>query len=121
MDNMNSILGTIRQMIDGEANGDAFDLDLITHINATFMTLHQLGVGPKEGFMIEDDTTEWTDFLPLSPALNMVKSYMYLKAKLVFDPPPSATTVQAFERMVSEYEWRLRTGCDTGKGEIQNG
>lgn len=121
MDNMNSILASIRQMVGGEVNGDAFDLDLITHINMVFMELMQLGIGPAEGFSIEDDTAVWTDFMDYGAALNAVKTLMYLKVKLVFDPPPSATTVQSFEREIARLEVRLNMLCDTRKGENQNG
>ena len=121
MDNMNSILASIKQMVGGEVNGDTFDLDLITHINMVFMELMQLGVGPAKGFYIEDDTDLWTDFMDYGPALNAVKTLMYLKVKLVFDPPPSPTTVQSFEREIARLEWRLGAQCDTGKEENQNG
>lgn len=107
MDELSSILTSIKKMLGIDATYTQFDSDIIIHINAVFMTLNQLGVGPQEGFSIEDDTSAWTDFLDDSPLLNTVKTYMYLKVKLLFDPPASSSTADSMKRMADECEWRM--------------
>ena len=89
-----------------------FDEDIITHINSVFLNLTQLGVGPEEGFMIENDTAVWEDFIDDSIQLQAVKTYMYLKVKLLFDPPLSSSVTESFTRMIAELEWRLNVAVD---------
>ena len=89
-----------------------FDEDIITHINSVFLNLTQLGVGPEEGFMIEDDTSVWEDFINDSIQLQAIKTYMYLKVKLLFDPPLSSSVTESFTRMIAELEWRLNVAVD---------
>lgn len=121
MNELNSILTSIKKMLGITEEYTHFDSDLIMHINSVFMVLQQLGVGPDEGFMIEDDTDMWTDFLPNGPVLNVVKSYMYLKVRLLFDPPIGSGAMESMKNIISEYEFRLNVAVDPGKGEIQNG
>lgn len=104
---MESILIYIRQMILGNSEETHFDPDLIMHINSTFSTLHQMGVGPEETFSILGDKEVWSDFTGETNDYNEVKTYMYLKVKLVFDPPSSANVLAAMERQKDELEWRL--------------
>jgi hypothetical protein len=78
------------------------------HINSVFLNLNQIGVGPEEGFLIEDKSAEWIDFIEDSAQLQAVKTYMYLKVKLLFDPPLSSAVIESTNRMIAEYEWRLR-------------
>jgi len=85
-----------------------FDHDIITHINTAFSTLTQLGVGPAEGFMIEDETAEWVDFIDDTDLqYNSVKTYVYLRVRLLFDPPTTSYLIAAFQDQVRELEWRL--------------
>lgn len=109
---MESILNSIKKMLGPDAEYDHFDPDIIMHINTVFMVLQQLGVGPKEGFYIEDDTTTWAEYLVDPTKLQMVKTYMYLKVKLVFDPPTSSTVMNAITQSINEYEWRLNVAVD---------
>lgn len=103
-----SILDSIKKPLGLDANYDVFDQDVIMHINTQFSTLHQLGIGPAEGFMIEDATTKWDAFLPGGdPRYSSVKTYIYLKVKLVFDPPPSSFVIASMEKQIAELEWRL--------------
>lgn len=104
---MESILTSIKKMLGPSFDDDHFDPDIIMHINTTFFTLRDLGVGPAEGFFIEDASTTWSEFLDDSVACNAVKTYMYAKVKLVFDPPQNASHIKCLENIVSEYEWRL--------------
>ena len=84
---MESILTSIKKLLGIEEEYTQFDNDIIMHINTVFLNLTQLGVGPSEGFLVEDDTATWYDFIGDSNQLQAVKSYMYLKVKLLFDPP----------------------------------
>lgn len=114
MENMKSILGSIRKLIGGLAEAETpFDSDLILHINSVFDIVNQLGVGPKEPFQITDETETWDDFFSDSKVINMVKSYMYLKTKLLFDAPTTGVLHEAMERQVQEFEWRLQVAGDT--------
>ena len=107
-----SILTSIKKMLGIAEDYTEFDEDIITHINSVFLNLTQLGVGPEEGFMIEDDTAIWEDFIDDSIQLQAVKTYMYLKVKLLFDPPLSSSVTESFTRMIAELEWRLNVAVD---------
>ena len=107
-----SILTSIKKMLGVAEDYTEFDEDIITHINSVFLNLTQLGVGPEEGFMIENDTAVWEDFIDDSIRLQAVKTYMYLKVKLLFDPPLSSSVTESFTRMIAELEWRLNVAVD---------
>lgn len=102
-----SILDKTKKMLDIESDYDVFDSTIIAHINSVFSTLQQLGIGPTEGFMIEDDQVEWPAYLENKLHLNMVRSYMYLRVKTLFDPPPTSFALAAVKEQISEMEWRL--------------
>ena len=104
---MNSILTSIKKMLGVDEEYDCFDTDIILHINSVLMILTQLGVGPSEGFIITDKTATWKDFLKDTKKLESVKSYVYLKVKLLFDPPLSSAVMEATNRLISELEFRL--------------
>lgn len=106
-----SILKSTKKILAIADEYTVFDLDIITHINTAFSILTQLGVGPVEGFMIEDDTAVWTDFDPVDDHFNYnaVKSYVFLKVRQLFDPPATSYLISAVERQVEELEWRLNT------------
>lgn len=110
---MESILTSIKKLLGIAEEYEHFDADLIVHINSVFLNLTQIGVGPEEGFMIEDKTYEWGDFMDDAVQLQAVKSYMYLKVKLLFDPPLSSAVIDSTNRMIAEYEWRLRLAAET--------
>lgn len=113
---MESILTSIKKLLGITEEYTHFDADLIMHINSVFTILTQLGVGPKEGFRIEDELATWNDFLQTDSLLfDSVKSYMHLKVKLLFDPPLSGTVMEAYNRMISEFEWRLNVTADPGQ------
>ena len=109
---MESILTSIKKLLGIEEEYTQFDNDIIMHINSVFLNLTQLGVGPAEGFLIEDDTATWADFIGDSNQLQAVKSYMYLKVKLLFDPPLSSSVIESMNRMIAELEWRLNVAVD---------
>ena len=107
-----SILTSIKKMLGIAEDYTEFDEDIITHINSVFLNLTQLGVGPEEGFMIEGDTAVWEDFINDSIQLQAVKTYVYLKVKLLFDPPLSSSVTESINRMIAELEWRLNVAVD---------
>lgn len=103
-----SILRSTKKILGLSPDYDAFDLDVATHINTAFFTLQQLGVGPADGFMIEDADAEWSELELHRVSLAAVKTYVYLKVRLLFDPPENSRHVQALEDQVDELEGRLR-------------
>lgn len=112
---MESILNSIKKMLGPSADYDHFDPDIIMHINTVFMTLTQLGVGPSDGFYIEDDTTTWLEFVPDLKNFQAIKTYIYLKVKMVFDPPQSSSVLEAMKQQITELEWRLNHAAETKK------
>lgn len=110
---MDSILTSIKKLLGITEEYTHFDADIIMHINSVFMTLTQLGVGPPEGFSIKDDSAIWADFLPEGPVFESVKSYMYLRVKLLFDPPLTSSVSDSMNRMISEFEWRLNVSAES--------
>ena len=109
---MESILTSIKKLLGIDEEYTQFDSDIIMHINSVFLNLTQLGVGPSEGFQIEDDSDTWEDFIGDSNQLQAVKSYVYLKVKLVFDPPLSSSVIESMNRMITELEWRLNVAVE---------
>lgn len=107
-----SILISIKKLLGISSEYDFFDADVIMHINTAFMVLYQLGVGPSTPFMIEDASATWSDFLGDSNDLAGVKTYIYLKVKLVFDPPQSSAAMEAIKQNIAELEWRLNATSD---------
>ena len=111
-----SILTSVKKLLGLDASYDAFDADILIHINSVFSILAQLGVGPDNGFSIVDASAVWSDFIPDSdPRLNMVKSYMYAKVRSLFDPPTSSTVAQALNDSIKEFEFRLNVQVDPGE------
>lgn len=104
-----SILTSTKKVLGIAKDYTAFDLDVIMHINATFSILYDLGLGPVDGFMIEDSSAEWEDFAAPSNQLNLVKTYVFLKVRMLFDPPTTSFLIDAMSKQISEYEWRLNT------------
>lgn len=109
---MDSILTSIKKLLGITAEYTQFDTDLIIHINSVFSILTQLGVGPSTGFSIHDEYSVWTDFLPEDSRLEMVKTYVYLKVRLMFDPPDRSAVADAMKRQIDELEFRLNVAAD---------
>ena len=112
-----SILMSVKKMLGGlnPEEESPFDADIIMQINGVFSNLQQLGVGPKEGFSIEDSGKLWTEFSTDTIILNMVKPYMYAKVRLAFDTPTSGAVKEALEHQVSELEYRMNVRVDSGE------
>lgn len=104
-----NILKTLKSLLGGDVESGAFDLDIIVHANSAFMVLHQLGVGPDPAFSITTGDEIWDDFFgPGDPDFMAVKTYIYLKVRLVLDPPTSSFVLTSFQKHLDEFEWRLR-------------
>lgn len=113
---MASILEDIKKMIGPSASYDAFDQELMIHINSVFSILKQMGVGPQdETFKITGTSEDWYDFFEEGENLEMVKTYLFLKVKTIFDPPQSSAVADAYNRQISELEWRLNVEVDPGQ------
>lgn len=110
---MDSILTSIKKLLGITEECTDFDSDIIMHINSVFMILNQLGIGPSEGFRIEDKSSDWDEFIDDAECLDAVKSYMHLKVKLLFDPPLNSSVMAATNQMINELEWRLNVQAET--------
>lgn len=108
-----SILTSIKKLLGIAPEYTQFDADLIMHINSVFMILNQLGVGPPTPMVISGDSQTWSEFMANEGTSQLVKSYMFLKVKLLFDPPQNGTLVQAMKDQIAEFEWR--SNVFTGK------
>lgn len=102
-----SILNSTKKILGLDQSYTAFDPDVIMHINSVFSTLNQLGLGPINGFMIDDATATWDTFIGNDPRLNSVKTYVYLRVRLLFDPPSLSFVIEAMKDQIRELEWRL--------------
>lgn len=109
-----SILTSIKQMLGISEDEEAFDPEIIAYINAVLSDLNQIGVGPSDGFQIQDDRETWKDFIQDNPKLSQVKPYIYMKVKLIFDPPTSSSLVEVINSSIREIEWRLSNAIETG-------
>lgn len=110
---MDSILTSIKKLLGIDESYEIFDPDIIMHINSVFMVLRQMGVGPPGGFSISDDSAVWTDYIPDIEKIEAVKTYIYMKVRLVFDPPTSSALLDALKQSIQEYEWRLNVEAET--------
>lgn len=111
---MDSILTSIKKLLGITEEYTHFDADIVMHINSVFTILCQLGVGPESGFSISDASAVWSDFLPDNSNLELVKSYMYQKVRLLFDPPQSSALLDAMKQSISELEWRINVQAESG-------
>lgn len=102
-----SILTSTKKILGIAEDYEAFDVDVLTHINSVFSTLNQLGIGPEEGFVIEDAAATWSDFLGDDLRLNNVKTYVYLRVRLLFDPPTTSFLIASLNEQAKELEWRM--------------
>ena len=110
---MESILTSIKKLLGYEEETTAFDDDIIMHINSVFADLAQIGVGPSEGFSISDAVKTWRDYIGNDLSVANVKQYVYLKVRLVFDPPTNSSVLASMERTIEKLEWRLNVASDT--------
>lgn len=112
-----SILTTIKLMLGIPEDYESFNTQIILHINSVFGILNQLGVGTKEPFKITGAAETWSSFLEDKTNLELVKTYMFLKVKMAFDPESSGFTTTSIKELVDEYEWRLYMIADQDRLE----
>jgi hypothetical protein len=112
----NSILGSMKSALGLAQDYGPFDAEIIMHINSIFGDLHQLGVGPEIGYEIEDVSNTWTEFFGDDKRLSNIKSYTYLRLRLLHDPPAQQQVVTAFEKQIEKAEFRIQIAQD----EIKN-
>lgn len=111
---MNSILTSIKKMLGIEEEYEQFDQDIIMYINAVLGILTQIGVGPENGYSIVDKNNTWNDYISDISKLEMVKTYIYMKVRLMFDPPQSSSVIEVLNKQISELEWRMHIQVDPG-------
>ena len=109
---MESILTSVKKLLGIDEEYKQFDTDIIIHINSVLMVLTQIGVGPSEGFSISDEYATWEDFISDKTYLNSVKTYVYLRVKLLFDPPLSSAASESIKKIADEFEWRLQVAAE---------
>ena len=114
---MDSILTSVKKLLGIAEEYEHFDQDIIIHINSVLMILTQIGVGPSNGFSIIGKESTWTDFVTDIKQIEAVRTYVYLKVRLIFDPPSSSAVMEAINRTVSELEWRLSVAVDPGRSK----
>jgi hypothetical protein len=102
-----SILDSTKKTLNLGASDTSFDVDVVLHINSVFSILTQLGIGPAEGFMIQDSVPTWDAFIGADPRFNLVKTYVFLRVRLLFDPPTSSFALDSFQKQIDQFEWRL--------------
>jgi len=110
---MDSILTSIKKLLNIDAEETYFDGDIVIYINSALMVLNQIGVGPAIGFSISDATATWTDFLSVNTMLDSVKSFVHMSVKLEFDPPSTSFGIESLKRSIERYEWRIMTMAET--------
>lgn len=112
---MESILTSIKKLVGVNEDCTDFDTDIIMHINTVFSGLNQMGAGPEGGFYIKDKYPVWSDYIPkTNKNLEMIKTYVYLKVRLLFDPPTISALLESLKQLIAEYEWRISVEVDTG-------
>lgn len=110
-----SIFESIKSLLGPDASYDVFDQDILIHINTAIAVLTQLGVGPATGFIVTGPDETWQDFIGNDKTLQMVKTYIYMKVKMAFDPPANSSVLNAYNEACKEYEWRLNVEVDPFK------
>lgn len=116
---MESILTSIKKLLGPSAEDTHFDSDIIMHINTVLMDLNQLGVGPEEGFVITGKSETWDDFVPEASLARLegIKSYIYLRVRLLFDPPTNSAVIESINKQIDKLEWRINVAAESIKTE----
>lgn len=114
---LNSVLNTTKKLLGLDADDDSFDSDICIGINSAILTLSQLGLEGNEGFIVTDDTQEWSDYLNDNKLLPMVQQYIHLKTKMSFDPPQNSIVCENLKQIITELEWRIRMVSETNSKE----
>jgi hypothetical protein len=107
-----SIFETIKALLGPDSNYTVYDNDILIHINSVLSTLTQLGIGPSSGFRVTGPIETWSEFLGDRSDIDSVKTYVYLKVKLIFDPPSNSSVAKAYEETCKELEWRMNVAVE---------
>lgn len=121
---MDSILTSIKKMLGVTEEYEHFDQDIIIHINSVFSILKQLGVGPDKGYSISDKSNTWNEFISEDGnTFADVKTYIYLKVRLMFDPPSNSSLIESINKQIAELEWRMNVAYENNRkeGEEESG
>lgn len=118
---MESILTSIKKLLGINEEYTHFDIDIIMYINSALGILTQMGVGPSDGYSISDKESTWSNFITDMRKLEFVKTYIYLKVRLDFDPPTSASHIDVINRKIQESEWRISVQVDPGEEVVSDG
>ena len=110
---LDSVLNTIKKLLGIDADDDSFDSDICIGINSAILTLSQLGLEGKEGFIVTSDEQEWSDYLNDNKLLPMVQQYIHLKTRMSFDPPQSSIVGESLKQIIAELEWRIRLASES--------
>ena len=116
---MDSVLLTIKKLLGIDSDYTHFDKDIIIHINSVLMTLNQIGIGPEEPVTISSEMDTWSNILGDTKNLEAIKTYVYIKVRILFDPPSSSFVLEALKRQADEIEWRLNMQTEIKKGGIK--
>lgn len=114
-----SILTSIKKLLGIMEEDKSFDADLIIFINSAFSILTQIGIGPVSGYRIEDKNDVWSEIIPNDKSLEDIKEYVFIKVKLVFDPPLSSSTLSAYKETLRELEFRINASVDHNKEQME--
>ena len=107
-----SIFQSVKDYLGPSDEDTHFDGQIIEQINSAFQILHQLGVGPKAGFAIEDDSTTWDEYLTNGVFLHSIKSYVQKRVKIALDPSTSSFVLESMNKQIAEFEWRNYTEAE---------
>lgn len=123
MNHLDSILLSIKRLLGIDLICEDFDDEIVIHINSVLVILSQLGVGPPGGFIVTDTSQTWSMFAGGRTDIEFIKTYVFMKVKLIFDPPQSSSAIESMNRVISELEWRINVAVDpeeTTEGEEEN-
>lgn len=123
MNHLDSILLSIKRLLGIDLICEDFDDEIVIHINSVLVILSQLGVGPPGGFNVTDTSQTWSMFAGGRTDIEFIKTYVFMKVKLIFDPPQGSSAIESMNRVISELEWRINVAVDpeeTTEGEEEN-
>lgn len=117
-----SILNTVKKLLGIDSSYNVFDMDLIVGINSALSTLYQLGISIDQDFIVMDERAKWSDFIKdeYRNRLAFIQQYVCLKVRILFDPPTSSFVLDAYQKQISELEWRLNVEIETIWEEEKN-
>lgn len=110
---LDSVLTTTKKLLGIDADDDSFDSDICVGINSAIITLSQLGLEGKAGFIVVNDEQKWSDYLDDNTLLPMVQQYIHLKTRMSFDPPQSSIVGESLKQIIAELEWRIRLASES--------